>query len=164
MSPSSSKFSDSLMVALGRFILAWSYFEYELGLTFSQLMNCPLQRGLVVYYSLNGYSAHRDLLKAVTAETGFQTPPQALLDILTEADQFATLRNDLVHGEWKQGAHGPVISVFKPRNRMRSYFFDVTEDQMLEWADGVDALTDRLAIFAEQLRTSPHHSQKDPSD
>ena len=140
-------FSNQLMAAFGRFLVEWASFEFQLGLTFSKIIDCPAQQGLVIYYSSAGYASHRDLVKAAIASTFLDKPPPELANILSDAENPNTLRNDL-DGRWHRKSNdSATVSVYKPRQARRSYNFDVTANDLDDWASEVHQLTDRLHAF-----------------
>ncbi len=120
------RFSDEMTAALGRFIVQWSRFEYELGLLYSNVLGGPTQRNLCVFYSGSGFSAHRDALKTSVAYTPTSKPPDALNTLLTSGEKLASIRNDLVHGCWRKKSDILAsVMVYKPRSKDKSYSFDV---------------------------------------
>ena len=140
--------SDQLMAAFGRFLVEWASFEFQLGLTFSKIIDCPAQQGLVIYYSSAGYASHRDLVKAAIASSPREKAPPELASILSDAENPNTLRNDLVHGLWHRKSNdSATVTVYKPRQAQRSYNFDVTANDVDKWASEVHQLTDRLWAF-----------------
>lgn len=144
--------SDQLMAAFGRFLVEWASFESRLGSVFSTIIDCPLQQGLMIYYSSAGYASHRDLVKAAIASTSKAKPPPELASILSDAENPNSLRNDLVHGIWHHKPHdNATVIVYKPRHASRSYIFDVTANELDEWASEVRQLTDRLQTFLDDF-------------
>ena len=67
-------FSNELMAAFGRFIVAWSRFEFRLAMLFNEIIDGPAQRDFLIFYLASGFAARRDLLKAITATTFSYSP------------------------------------------------------------------------------------------
>lgn len=120
--------------------------------------------------NLPGFKGKRDMLYAVVADTAFKKPADELVKLLSEADQLATLRNDLVHGywHWRVKINGDtkteaVVAIFKPRSQTRHYMFDVGVDDLTAWTADVAALTMRLQeLDPKALTRRREHRKKNP--
>lgn len=159
-------FPNDIMAALGRFIVRWSDFEYRLGIAFAKALGgVPIQKAMLIFHSGGGFATRRDLLKAIIADTGFTKPQQELLELLSEAEAIASVRNDLAHGNWKRYSDGhATIGVFKPRSADRSYLFDITAGQLDAYCEEIDDLITRLENLDLTPTSRARHRSKDASD
>lgn len=140
-------FPDSLKAAFGRFLIKWSGFEWHLAWAFSYVLDVSDQKGFLIWFSSGGNAA-RELFKAMIADSGSLSPPPELMSLLVDVDKIAAIRNDLVHGKWIDYREGKAnVQVAKPRNPMRIYAFDISEEELNDYCDQIEALIDRLDLI-----------------
>jgi hypothetical protein len=154
------------LTAFGRFVVVWSKFEHAMAYQFSKAAEVPIQKASMIFFSINGFAGHRDLLKAAIADRWSRQPPQEITDILSDAEEINTVRNELVHGDWMEVRDDRMhVSVVKPKSAMRLYTMSIGVGDIQEYTAQIEGLIDRL--MAAPLLPIPRpqkHGKKDAAN
>jgi hypothetical protein len=95
------KLHQDIMRLIGEVVAAWAHIEDLMAQLLSIAAQCPLQSAIIMFYSLNSFSARLSMLKATVQHCAPDTADRALLlDVLTKLRSLATSRNELVHASY----------------------------------------------------------------
>lgn len=99
----------ALFLALGRATMYWAALEHELSVWFVHVSKMKEQMGNDVFFSANSFRGRLDILKAAVLHARIGKDMRELIDaVARKASDYATFRNDFVHG-MPLTASGPFV-------------------------------------------------------